>query len=279
MKKGIKRPMRKDFNKKGELKQYLISLGVNTEIDEDRFYQNDNGKMVCDVLVCLPDEIEKMTEEHQKFQSQIPSLEKSLEEKEQSIEKLQNQLSAIDEDHQKKMGELQDQYSEEIDQLKADLQEKSLEIERTKTKYEKEIGDLKEDYEKQIGEFREEIQKQINSLKVFDEEKHMLIKDHNSEVSALKENQFNPEFHMSIIDHQKEVNAIKDSIVRQTIQYNDKISELNAINLWKYLKGELSSISKDLKEGIDNFEMIAQYIESKNGAIIPDVKKSEDDEE
>lgn len=257
---GIKRPMRKDFNSKGKLKQYLISLGVNTEINEDRFHQNENGKMVCDVVICFPDEFEKLSQEHQEFQSQILPLKKALGEKEKSLEMLQNKLSNIEEKHQKEMQDLKDEYSEEIDKLNEDIHEKDLEIERTKTKYERELG-----------VFRESIQKEINALELFDEDKHMLIKDHQAEVSELKGNQFNSEYHMNISDHQKKISGIKDKIVRETIQYNDKLNELdNSLKLTGYIRGHHKPKIKELKEGIDNFERIAQYIESQETEILQD---------
>lgn len=260
---GIKRPMRKDFNSKGKLKQYLISLGVNTKINEDRFHQNENGKMVCDVVICFPDEFEKLTEEHQQFQSQIKTLKKSLEEKEKSLEIAENKLSNIEEEHKKEIKKLKKEYSDKIDELNDDFHEKDLEIERTKTKYEKEIG-----------VFRESIQKEINNLELFDEDKHMLIKDHQAEVSGLK--LFDDEYHMNITDHQKKISGIKDKIVRETIQYNDKISELEkSLRLSGYIRGHHKSKIKELKEGIDDFKLIAQYIESQENGILQDVKKGE----
>ena len=287
MVKAFRRPMKKVHHKNGKLKEYAISLGVNSEINEDRFHQNDKGKLICDVVVCFEDEFDKLSQEHEKSQSKIQALENQLKTKDQLIKDYKNQLASIDADHEKKMDNLKDEYSAKVDKLNEDLHDKDLEIERTKTKYEEEIGNLKEAHQKEINKLKlfddtihmsiTDHQNQINELDLFDEEKHMKIADHNEEISKLTI--YNPESDMKISDHNKKVNGIKNSIVHETIIYNDQINELDNINLWKYLKGDLKRIRKDLKEGIDHFEAIAQYIESDENQIVQDVNMKEVNED
>ena len=244
--KTFRRPMTKVFDKKGNLKQYLISLGVKSEINEDQFHENENGKMVCDVIICMADEYDKFAREHDESESKIQSLEEELDEKKTLIERLQNQLSSIDADHEKKLKDLNDEYSGKIDKLNEDLHEKDLEIERTKTKYEKEIG-----------EFKEEIQKEINHLDLFDDEKHMKIKDHYSEV-----------------------NGIKDRIVIETINNKDNINELKeSLTFLGFIMGKHKPIIKDMEEGNEHLQLIAQYSESENDGNFQDIKKREDADE
>ena len=148
--------MRKTFYKKtGKLKEYSIkSLGVNSPINEDIFEETDDGRLVCDVLICFPDEYAEFQNEHEEFQSKIQSLEKTISDHEETIKKLENQLSNIEEDYQKEMKDLKEKYSGKVDGLKADLHDKDLEIEKMKTKYAEEIGDIKADHQKELNRMR-----------------------------------------------------------------------------------------------------------------------------
>lgn len=248
--------MKKVFYKNGKLKEYNISLGVKSQINEDRFHENENGKMVCDVLICFPDEYEKFHHEHDEFRSQIQSLKETISEQKELIESMGNQLSSIDEEHQKKIKGLNDEYSGKIDELNEVIHDKDIEIERTKTKYEKEIGNLKEEH-----------QKEINQLQIYDADYHMKIQDHQSEVFDLKE------------EHQKEFSGIKDQISKETIHHNDNLNSLEkGLSLLGYLKGDYKSSLTALKEDIEQFQMIAKYIETKENEILPDIKIKEDDE-
>ena len=248
----FERPMRKVFRTNGEFKEYVITLGSKSEIEDSRFHKKDNGVIVCDVLICFPDEYEKLMADYNDLQSQMTELK-------ESIERLENQLSSIDEDHQKELKELDDEYSAKVDGLNKDLHDKDLEIKETEKEYEKKIGNLKEDN-----------QKKINKLELFDEE-----------------------YHMKITDHQKEVSGIKDSIVRETIHHNDNLNSLeknlesleNNINLIGLIKGrpksklkELKECTSDLKEDIEAFRYIAQFIESKNEDAVQDVGIKGEDE-
>lgn len=256
--------LKKVYYKNGKLKEYNLSLGVNSQINEDRFHENKNGKMVCDVLVCFPDELKKILQEHKEFQSQIQSLENEIAEKDKSIESMTNRLSSIDEEHEKEIKKLTDEYSGRIGKLNEDIHEKDIEKEQVKTKYEREIGDLKESN-----------QKEINGLKLFDEEKHMLIKDHQDELQNLT--LYNPESDMKISDHNKEVNGIKDRIVIETIQYNDNITELEkSLSFIGFIKGKHKPIIKQMREGIDDLKLIAQYSESEDDEFVQDIKKGEE---
>ena len=253
----FERQMRKVFRTNGKLKEYVITLGSKSEIEDSKFYKNKNGIMVCDVLVCFPDEYKKLMSDHNDLQSQITELNETISSQKKTIERLENQLSSIDKDHQKELKKLDDEYSAKVDELNKDLHEKDLEIERTKTKYEKELG-----------LFREDIQKEINKLELYDEE-----------------------YHMKITDHQKEVSGIKDRIVRETIHHNDNLNSLEKnldllednLNLIGFIKGspksklkELKECTSDLKEDIEAFRYIAQYIESKKDDEVQDVKLKKD---
>lgn len=263
--KTFERQMRKVFDKNGKLKEYNISLGVNSQINEDRFYikqkdkktKNKKDIIVCDVLICFPDEYVEFQNEHEEFQSQIQSLKNEISEQRKSIESMENQLSSIHSEHQKELERIDDEHSGKIDELNEVIHEKDMEIERTKTKYETDIGNLKEEH-----------QKELNALKIFDEEYHMRIQDHQSEVFDLKE------------EHQKEFSGIKDQITRETIHHNDNLNSLeNGLSLIGYIKGDYKSSLKALKEDIEQFQMIGKYIEMRENEILPDIKMKEDDED
>ncbi len=257
MMKTFKSKLRKSFYKDGRLKEYQMSLGVNTQINEDRFNLNDKGKYVCDVIIGFPDEYEEFSHEHENLQTEIQALKESNDAQAKEIKMLQDKLSNIEERHQKEIKRKDDEYSAKINGLNEDIHQKALEIERTKTEYEKEIGKLKESN-----------QKEINSLELYDDKSHMSIIEHQSSVFDLKEAQW------------KEISDIKDKIVREIIHHNDNLNSLeNNLNLLGYIKGNYKSSLKSLKEDIEAFRYIAQYMESKETEILPDVKIKEDDED
>ena len=221
------------------------------QIDKKKFHhgksQRKESRLEAKVYVILKEDFDDYEEE---VKSKMTELE-------ESIERLENQLSSIDKDHQKELKKLDDEYSAKVDELNKDLHEKDLEIERTKTKYEKELG-----------LFREDIQKEINKLELYDEE-----------------------YHMKITDHQKEVSGIKDRIVRETIHHNDNLNSLeknldlleDKLNLIGFIKGrpksklkELKESTSELKKDIEAFRYIAQYIESKKDDEVQDVKLKKD---
>lgn len=241
MMKTFKSQMKKEFYKNGKLKQYSISMGVNTEINEDLFQENENGKMVCDVVICFPDEFKKLTEEHQKFQAENQTLKKTLEEKKKSLEIAENKLSNIEGKHQKEMQEMKEEYSRKIDGLNEDLHEKDLEREKT-------IGDLKEKYQSQIGDLKEKTQKDLNGLELFDEDKHMLIKDHNDEISSLK--LFDEEYHMKKEDHQKALNDMRGNClklrVRDNKEYSAYLEKLDRLGKLDKLRNKDKPIIKEM---------------------------------
>ena len=291
----FERQMRKVFDKNGKLKEYNISLGVNSQINEERFYikqkdkktKNKKDIVVCDVLICFPDEYMEFMNAHKELESQIESMEKSLKLKDKSIKDYEKRLSNIKAKHKREIKELDKEYADKIDKLNADLHDKDLEIERTKTKYEKEIGNLKAAN-----------QKEINGLKLFDEKSHMSINDHKNEILNLKDkhqkelnelNIYNEEYHMKIQDHQsdifdlkeehwKEYSGIKDRISLEVIHHNDNLNDLEKSLKWtRYIRGHHKKEIEKLKGDIKQFELIAQYIESKQDEIIPDIKLKEAD--
>lgn len=218
----FERELKTRYKPNGDLKEYQISLGVNTEIEEDRFHQNDSGRMVCDVIVCFPDEFEEMTGQLQHLKEENKSLTEWKELKTKRIEKLENLLSDIHKSNRKEMNSAANEYTKEIDRLNEDLHEKDLEIEKVRTEYEAKIGKIKADYERQIGDFKEKIQKEINELELFDTNKHMTIKAHNEEVSNLE--LFDAEYHMKKEDHQKELNKMRGNCLKLRVRDGQKYS-------------------------------------------------------
>ena len=158
---------------------------------------------------------------------------------------LEKELSSIYEKHDKELEDVKNDLNGQVKELKDKVHEKDIEIEKTKTKYEKKIGDLKE-----------ENLNHINDIDIFDEEKHILIKDHILEV-----------------------NGIKNRIVEGLIPHNDNINQLDSISLWRFLKGDLKEVRKDLKKDIQVFQDISHYIESKNENVIVEIKKEEEDKD
>ena len=208
-------------------------------IDDEKFHQNKRGAYVREVIVIFKDDF---NDYENQMNEKIKSLEDVIADKNQTIKKLEDDLSTIDEDYQKKIENIKQENNAKIDELKEALHDKDLEIERTKTRYEKEIG-----------VFREDIQKEINDLDLYDEDKHMKIKDHENEVKG-----------------------IKDKIVRETIINNDRINELEkGLTITGFIRGKYKTPLQDLKEGIEHFQHIAQYSETYENQVL-NVKDKED---
>ena len=211
-------------------------------LDKDKFRktksQRNESRLEAEVYIILKEDFNKIEDNFSKIQS----LEEVIEDKDKTIKKLKDDLSAIDEDYQKKIENIKEENNAKMDELKEALHDKDLEIEKTKTRYEKEIG-----------LFREEIQKDINALELYDEDKHMKIKDHENEVKG-----------------------IKDKIVRETIINNDRINELEkGLSFRGFIRGKYKTPLNDLKEGIEHFQYIAQYSETYENQVF-DVKDKGD---
>lgn len=241
-------------------------------LDEEKFREGTSRtgspRHEADVYIIFCDEFDKMESQMNESQSQIKSLENDILEKDKRIKSLENELSSIYEKHEKELQEVKDDLNGKIKQLNEDVHQKDIEIEKVRTKSAEEIGQIKEAN-----------LNHINGLDLFDENKHILLKEYNKEVSKLKESLFNPESDMKIKDHNFAINGIKNRIVEAIIPHNDNINKLDSINLWKYLRGDLKKIQKDLKEDVRVFEEISHYIESKNENIIDVNIKDEDDED
>lgn len=281
----FERPMKIVWDyKKDKLKEYSISLGVNTEINEDRFYKNGtdkhgHDKIFCDVIICFPDEFEKLSNEHEESQAKILELESTISKQKESIEKLEDRLSSIDEDHQKEIQKLSDNNNAKVKELNDKIQSQAIENEKTKTKYEKQIGDLKAEHEKELGKLKTAQESHLNGLKLFDEKSHMSIIEHQKEVMELKANEFNSESDMKKEDHWTEINGIKDKISRETIHHNDNINELeNSLKFTKYIRGHHKKALEKIREDIQAYLYIADRIESENKNKLQNVKLKEDDE-
>lgn len=238
-------------------------------LDEEKFREGTSRtgspRHEADVYIIFCDEFDKMESQMNESQSQIQSLENDILEKDKRIKSLENELSSIHENHEKELKEVKDDLNERIKLLNKDNHKKDIEIEKVRTNSAEEIGRIKEAN-----------LNHINGLNLFDEDKHILIKDHNEEISKLKESQFNPESDMKISDHNLEINGIKNRIVKETIHHNDTINKLDSIGIWKFIKGDLKKVRNELKEDIQQYEYIAEYIESKNGNVILEIKKDEE---
>ncbi len=215
-------------------------------IDREKFQEakstKNKSRLQAEAYVILKGDFNDYENQMTENISKINSLENEINEKNQTIKKLEDDLSAIDEDYQKKIENIKQENNAKIDELKEALHDKDLEIERTKTRYEKEIG-----------VFREDIQKEINDLDLYDEDKHMKIKDHENEVKG-----------------------IKDKIVRETIVNNDRINELEkGLTITGFIRGKYKMPLQDLKEGIEHFQYIAQYSETYENQVL-NVKDKED---
>lgn len=215
-------------------------------LDREKFQKakstKNKSRLQAETYVILKEDFDDYENQMTENISKINSLEDVIEDKNQTIKKLEDKLSAIDEDYKKQIENIKQEDSAKIDELKEDLHDKDLEIEKTKTRYEKEIG-----------VFREDIQKEINDLDLYDEDKHMKIKD-----------------------HEKEVKGIKDKIVRETITHNDKINELEkGLSITGFIRGKYKTPLQDLKEGIEHFKYIAQYSETYENQVL-NVKDKED---
>ena len=243
-------------------------------LDKDKFRktksQRNESRLEAEVYIILKEDFNKIEDNFSKIQS----LEEVIEDKDKTIKKLKDDLSAIDEDYQKKIENIKEENNAKMDELKEALHDKDLEIEKTKTRYEEKIGNLKEAY-----------QKEINGLELYDKDKHMKISDHNEEVSNLE--LFDEDKHMKIqdhkdkisnlkSDHEKEVKGIKDKIVRETIINNDRINELEkGLSFRGFIRGKYKTPLQDLKEGIEHFQYIAQYSETYENQVF-DVKDKGD---
>lgn len=197
------------------------------KIDKSKFQKGKSTRGVerlqANCLVILKEDFEEYEKD---FQSQMQSLRDDIEAKNNRIKMIENDLSNIEEKHQKELKDLKKEYSDKIDELNEDLHEKDLEIEKTKTKYEKELG-----------VFRESIQKEINGLKLFDEE-----------------------YHMNISDHEKALNKMRGNClklrVRENKEYSSYIDELDNLGRLDKLMNKDKAILKEMrsynKQSIDD---------------------------
>ncbi len=247
-------------------------------LDREKFQKakstKNKSRLQAETYVILKEDFDDYENQMTENISKINSLEDVIADKNQTIKKLEDNLSAIDEDYQKKIENIKEENNAKIDELKEALHDKDLEIEKTKTRYEEKIGNLKEAY-----------QKEINGLELYDKDKHMKISDHNEEVSNLE--LFDEDKHMKIqdhkdkisnlkSDHENEVKGIKDKIVRETIINNDRINELEkGLTITGFIRGKYKTPLQDLKEGIEHFQHIAQYSETYENQVL-NVKDKED---
>ena len=234
--------------------QYLTKDQINM-LDRDRFRKSksskDRSRLETEIYIIFKEDFDDLENQMSENSSKIQSLEADIEDKNQTIKKLQDRLTAIDKDHQKEIEKIKQEDSAKVDELKEDLHEKDLEIEETKTKYERTIGNLKEDHQKEISHLKESHQKGIEGLKLFDEDKHMKISDHISEVSQLKDNQFKEDYHMKISDHEKALNRMRGNClklrVRENREYSSYIDELDNLGIISKLRNHDKEIIRQMR--------------------------------
>ena len=210
------------------------------KLNKDKFHKTKNLKgneiLKADVYIVLKEDYDEYSQSFESLQSELNRVKKELIEKSESIQRLENKLSNIEEEHQKDIKKMDDEYSERVDKLNKVIHEKDLESERIKTKYEKEIGNLKEEY-----------QKELNSLQIFDADYHMKISDHQEKIFAMEK------------EYNEAISGIKDMIARKTIILNDNINSLeNSLQLIPYIKGEYKSSLESLKEDIKEYKSLME---------------------
>jgi cell division septum initiation protein DivIVA len=262
--KYLEKQMRKSFYKNGKLKSYEISIGKN-DISEDaeKFYQNDKGLQVSDVIICFKDDFDAIIQENKDLkqqiedhQSEIKGLEAKIDEKSQSnidnsssyYEKLdelkkrnstlkenhEKEMSAIDEDHQKEIKSIKDSYNKRIDELND------------------EIRDIKAKSNDEIIQLRKDLQSEMEDLKEnqFDENYHMKKEDHQKAINDLT--LFNQEYHMKISDHEKDISKVKDYLVSLRVKdHQDNLrftSDLENLGFFEKHSSKFTDIIKAMKE-------------------------------
>ena len=226
--------IKKVFYKNGKLKEYNISLGVKSEIEDDKFYENENGKLICDVIVCYEDDFDNLLQENTNLQNKVKDLEGKLNKKTQTnkdstsslYEKIDeltlenkklkethsNELIDITAKHQEDLKSKDDEYSQKIDVLNKDLLSQS---EANK----KEVLELKDEY----IQSNKDLQKEIDSLK----QEISDIKDkHHQEINNLTI--YDEEYHMKLSDHEKKINEMRSNCLRlRTIDSNNNLRQID----------------------------------------------------
>lgn len=258
MKMKLEKQIRKSIYPKGhkyegKLKSYEISIGKNdiSEDDEKKFYQNDKGLFVYDVVICSKDDFHAINQENKDLKLQIKhlqdnihQLEAEIDEKSQSnksstseyYEKLdemkkrnsdlkqkhENEMSAITEDHQKNIESLADEFNEKIEGLKQIIASKDELIKENEAKYQDEIHHIKEDYSGKASSFSQKISNLENQNL---QEINNLEKSQSDEISELKENHANEILELEKT-HQDDVLALNQELSSIKLNHEKEINEL-----------------------------------------------------
>lgn len=177
--------LEKQIRKNPSKNDYVIGIGSKDilKADEDKyFYHNKKEKFVSDVIIYYK-------EDHVELMKEIQDLKDCINDKDETIKKLQNELTSIHSDNKKEIKSIQDENNERIDKLNKDLSSKDLQIQEIKSKYDNEIANLKLQQTKDIAEL-----KNTHSNEVFeahDKFKNTLIslrmKDHKENTRFIAE--------------------------------------------------------------------------------------------
>ena len=152
------RKFEKYMRKNVSRNNYSIDFKKSEDVDDEKFYKNERGSLVCDVVVCYKDEFEIM-------HNYIKELEHSIDEKNNTIKSLENDLANVDKSSPKVTENNNDDYIKKIDELNTTIKSKDDEIHELELNKTNEIATLKEEHLKEINTNDKTHHREITSIK------------------------------------------------------------------------------------------------------------------
>ena len=206
------RKFEKYMRKNVSRNNYSIDFKKSEDVDDEKFYKNERGSLVCDVVVCYKDEFEIM-------HNYIKELEHSIDEKNNTIKSLENDLANVDKSSPKVTENNNDDYIKKIDELNTTIKSKDDEIHELELNKTNEIATLKEEHLKEIN---------TND------------KTHHREITSIKDKA------------NDKIDKIRSNYLALTIKNNRMdemyIEELEELGLWAKFRGKDKAIYKEMKE-------------------------------
>lgn len=161
-------------------------------VDESKFVEGKNQRgtpqMQTQMLVLYQEEFTNLEKE-------IQSLNEDITEKDNTIKKLQHELSTIEQTHSKSTEKIKEENYQRIDELNNTIKTKDNNINTMKLNHSKEIARLKNDiaqlekkHLQEITNIKLEHQKELNDLTLYDEDYHMKISDHEKALNTIRSN-------------------------------------------------------------------------------------------
>ena len=127
------------------------------------------------------------------LEKKIQSLKDDITEKNNTINKLEHELSNIEQTHSKSTNKIKEENSQRIDELNNTIKRKDNDINTMKLKHSKEIASLKSEitqleqkHLKEMTNIKLEHQQELNDLTLYDEEYHMKISDHEKALNTIR---------------------------------------------------------------------------------------------